>query len=270
MRKYSGSTARWLWTALALVLTLFPVYWTFVLATQDPVDSFGSPKLIYLPDFSAFAEVWADQGFISAVLMSLATATITVVLALVVVVPAAYILATRRVRAQTGLLGWLFIAYLFPDFLIAIPLYSVLQNIGIYDTALGLALAYQGLMTPLAMWLLLAFFRSIPEELAQAAKLDGCSAWSTLRHIYLPLVMPGIATVAILIAVNVWNEVTIALALTSSNPTLPIVVASYKGYAALQWDQLAAATLLSMIPVVIFAVFAQRHIVRGLTAGIEK
>lgn len=270
MPKVFASSIKWLWVVFALILTLFPLYWAFVLATQNPVDSFGAPKIFYVPDFGAFGKVWADRGFVAAILMSLATTAITVTLVLVVVVPAAYILVNRRVRARTGLLGWLFIAYLFPDFLIAIPMYSVLQNVGLYDTALGLALAYQGFMTPLAMWLLIAFFRAVPEELAQAAKIDGCSAWTTLRVICLPLVMPGIATVAILVAVNIWNEVTIALALTSANPTLPIVVASYKGYAAVQWDQLAAAILLSLIPVVAFAVFAQRHIVRGLTAGIER
>jgi len=265
-----GGILRWVFLGLAVVAVLFPLYWTFALATQDPVDSFGTPQFLFVPRFDAFVTVWGDQGFISAALMSLTTTVLTVGLTLAITIPAAYILTRRRVRAQVGLIAWLFVAYLFPDFLIAIPLYAVLQNIGLYDSALGLALAYQGFMAPLAMWLLLAFFRSVPEELAQAATLDGCSAWQTLRRVYLPIVMPGVATVAILVSIQVWNEVTIALALTSSNPTIPIVVASYKGYAALKWDQLAAASLLSMLPVVIFAMFAQRQIVRGLTAGVGK
>ncbi|MDR1392918.1 MAG: carbohydrate ABC transporter permease [Bifidobacteriaceae bacterium] len=266
----AGAVARWALLIAAIAAVAFPIYWAFALATQDPVDSFGSPRFFYIPKFDSFATVWSDRGFIRATLMSLATVSLTVALCLAITVPAAYILTRRRVRAQTGLIGWLFVAYLFPDFLIAIPLYAVLQSMRLYDSAPGLALAYQGFMAPLAMWLLLAFFRGVPEELAQAATLDGCSTWATLRRIYLPLTGPGIATVAILVAINVWNEVTVALALTSSNPTLPILVASYKGYAALKWDQLAAASLLSIVPVLIFAVFAQRHIVRGLTAGMEK
>lgn len=253
-----------------MALTVFPLYWTFVLATRDPVDSFGAPQFVFVPEFSAFATVWADQEFVAAALMSVRVAALTVVISLLVAVPAAYILVRRRVRLRVGLLTWLLVAYLLPDFLVAIPFYAIFQNVGLYDSALGLALAYQVFMAPLAVALLVAFFREVPTELAEAAVLDGCTDWATLRHVHLPIVRAGVATVAILIAINVWNEVTIALALTSAHPTIPIAVASYKGYAALKWDQLGAASLLSMVPVIVFAVFAQRHIVRGLTAGIGK
>ncbi|CAN5257013.1 carbohydrate ABC transporter permease [soil metagenome] len=270
MARRAGSLAKWIYLAIALIVTIFPLYWVFCIATQDPVKSFGVPRFFFVPDFSAFAVVWNDQGFGPAALMSASTVAITLALTLAVTVPAAYILTRRKVRSSTGLLGWLFVAYLFPDFLVAIPLYSVLQSLGLYDTAPGLAIAYQAATIPLAMWLLLAFFRTVPVELAEAATLDGCSSWMTLRHVYLPLLVPGIATTSIIIAVNVWNEVTIALALTSSHPTIPILASSYKGYAAVHWDQVGAASLLSALPVLLFAVFAQRYIVRGLTAGVER
>jgi len=270
VRRRAGTFATGAYLSIAIIVTVFPVYWTFCIATQDPVAAFGSPKFLFVPDFSAFAIVWNDQGLADAFLMSASTVAITLTLTLAVVVPAAFILTRRRVRARTGLMGWLFVAYLFPDFLVAIPLYSVLQSIGLYDSALGLALAYQASTLPLAMWLMLAFFRTLPAELSEAARLDGCDAWQTLRHISLPLVVPGIATTAIILAVNIWNEVTIALALTSANPTIPILASHYKGYASVHWDQLAAAALMTTIPVIIFAVFAQRYIVRGLTAGVER
>ena len=252
----------------ALIATIEPLYWIFILSTQDPAASFGRPKFFYYPNFSSFSTVWSDRDFIAATRMSIVTGLLTVSIALLVTIPAAYILTKRQVRRKSGLLGWFFVAYLFPDFIIALPLYSVLQNMGLYDTAIGLALAYQGFMAPLSMWLFMAFFKTIPEELGQAAKIDGCSEWVTLRRIYLPLIRPGVATVAILVAINVWNEVTISLALTSSNPTVPIVVSAYKGYAALRWDQLSAAILLSVIPVLIFSTLAQKQIVKGLTEGV--
>ncbi|BBY66564.1 carbohydrate ABC transporter permease [Mycolicibacterium helvum] len=265
-----ASLGKWTFLGMAVLLTLFPLYWTFCIATQDPVATFGEPRFIFTPRFSAFETVWNDQGFIQALGMSALTVGITLVITMVVVIPAAFILTRREVRARTGLLAWLFVAYLFPDFLVAIPLYSVLQSIGLYDTALGLALAYQTAAVPLAMWLMLAFFRALPPELSEAATLDGCSTWRTLRYVSLPLVIPGIATTAIILAVNMWNEVTIALALTSANPTIPILASRYKGYASVHWDQLAAAALLTSAPVLLFAVFVQRYIVRGLTAGIER
>ena len=268
MLRRTGALGRAITVAIAIFVTVAPFYWIFVLSTQDPASSFGEPRFFYHPIFSAFKTVWLDRDFIAATRMSVITGLLTVLISLAVSIPAAYILVKRKVKRRSGILSWLFIAYLFPDFIIALPLYSVLQNMGLYDTSLGLALAYQGFMAPLAMWLLMAFFTAIPDELGQAAKIDGCSEWATLRRIYLPLVRPGVATVAILVAINVWNEVTIALALTSSNPTLPIVVSSYKGYAALRWDQLSAAVLLSVIPVLIFSTLAQKQIVKGLTEGI--
>lgn len=263
------TTLRWLWILIALVATIFPIYWLVVLSTQSTANATGM-SLIYVPRFDAFAEVWQNAAYLDSLLMSVLVVALTVALSLLVVVPAAYALTRFRIRARVGIVAWLLISYLLPDFLIAIPLYAIYQNIGLYDTAPGLAIAYQVFMAPLAMWLLLGFFRDVPEELAEAAKLDGCTDLGTLVRVYLPVVGPGIATTAVLIATTVWNEVTIALALTLNNPTVPIQVASYRGYGSVQWDTLAAAALIATAPVVLFAVFAQRFIVRGLTAGIGK
>lgn len=258
---------RWAVIAVALLLTLFPFYWTISLATQKTASAFGSPRFLYVPDLSAFREVWNDSAFVASLAMSLATVLLTVVIALAVAVPAAYALTRFRLRARSGLVTWLLLAYLLPDFLVAIPMYALLQDVGLYDSPLGLGLTYQVFMTPLAMWLLLRFFEEVPGELAEAASIDGASSFQVLTRIYLPIVRPGIATTGVLIAITVWNEVTIALALTLNHTTVPIAVAAYKGYASVEWDQLAAASLMAMAPVAVFAVIAQRFIVQGLTAG---
>lgn len=261
---------RWGFIILALIATLFPFYWTIVLSTQNTAQAFSSPSFFYVPTFDAFVKVVQNNDYMASLGMSAMSVALTVLLSLLVAVPAAYTLTRFRVRARTGLILWLLIAYLLPDFLVAIPLYSLLQNLGLYDGPLGLALAYQIFMIPLAMWLLLRFFAEVPEELAEAAHLDGARNFQIMTKIYLPIVRPGIATTAILIAITVWNEVNIALALTLNHPTVPIAVATYKGYASIQWNELAAASLIAMAPVVIFAMFAQRYIVSGLAAGIGK
>lgn len=265
-----GVIGRRLFLAGALLVTVFPFYWTFVLATRHTVEAFAGPVLFFMPSFDSFVTVWQDQNFVKSMLMSSAVVALSVLIALVVAVPAAFVLTRHRVKSRTGILVWLLIAYLLPDYLIAIPMYAIYQNIGLYDTAIGLAITYQVFMAPLAMWLLLRFFQDVPRELSEAAYIDGCSDWQILWRIYLPIVTPGIATTAILIAMTVWNEVTIALALTTNNPTVSIAVSAYKGYASIKWDQLAAASLFAAIPVVLFALVAQRFIVRGLTAGIGK
>jgi ABC-type glycerol-3-phosphate transport system permease component len=261
---------RWVLLGIAVIATVFPLYWTVVLATRSTADAFGDPSFVYLPSFDSFATVWQNQDFVASIGMSAAVVSVTVAIVLLITVPAAYILTRRNVRARTGIIAWLLIAYLLPDFLIAIPLYSLYQNMGLYDSVLGLALAYQVFMAPLAMALLLKFFQDVPKEIAEAAHVDGCTEFQTLVRIYLPVVMPGIATTAILVAITVWNEVTIALALTASHPTVAIAVTTYKGYASIQWDQLAAASLVAVLPVLVFAMLAQRMIVRGLTAGMGK
>lgn len=259
----SGSILRGVFIVAALIATLFPFFWTLKLATQSSQDSFGL-------SFEAFAEVWNNSDFVGSLIMSIMTVLATVVLSLLVTVPAAFALVRFRVRGRVPLIFWLLLAYLLPDFLIAIPMYVLLQNIGLYDNPLGLALAYQVFMIPLAMWLLLRFFEDVPVELAEAATIDGASHFQTLLRVYLPVVRPGVATTAILIAITIWNEVTIALALTLNHPTVPIAVAAYKGYASIEWNELAAASLLAMAPVVLLAIFAQRHIVSGLTMGTGK
>lgn len=266
----TGKTFRWLFIVLAAVATIFPFYWAISLATQSTAESFGKPKFFHAMDFSAFKAVWHDAEFLNSLMMSLMTVLTTVLITLAVTVPAAYVLTRYDVKAKTPLIGWMLIAYLLPDFLVAIPMYALLQNVGLYDTPLGLALAYQVFMTPLAMWLLLQFFDEVPSEIAEAASIDGASTRQVLIRVYLPIVRPGIATTAVLVAIMVWNEVTIALALTLQNTTVPVAVASYKGYASVQWDQLAAASLLAMLPIVVFAMFAQKHIVAGLAAGVGK
>lgn len=265
-----GTVARWLLLAVAILLTLFPLYWTVVLATRKAVDAFSDPVFFFVPSFASFAEVWQNQDFVASLAMSASVVGLTVAIVLLISVPAAYIFTRRNIRAKSGIFSWLLIAYLLPDFLIAIPMYSIYQNVGLYDSALGLAIAYQVFMAPLAMGLLLKFFQDVPKELAEASIVDGCSEFQTMWRIYLPVVMPGIATTAILVAITVWNEVTIALALTSNNPTVAIAVTTYKGYASIQWDQLAAASLIAVFPVLIFAMLVQRLIVKGLTAGIGK
>lgn len=270
-RKYLiGQTARWIVILAALLATVFPFYWLFVLSTRSSAEALDSPQLFYVPDFSSFVTVWTNSDFISAVAMSTATTVLTVVLALGIAVPASFILVRHRIRGRVGLIGWLLVAYLLPDFLVAIPMYAILQSAGLYDNAIGLAIVYQVFMAPLAMWLLLGFFAEVPTEIAEAATIDGCGDSATLGRVYLPLVMPGVATTAIIVGMLAWNEVTVALALTIRHPTLPIVVSSFKGYASIAWGQTAAASLLVTLPVFVFALFAQRQIVAGLTAGIGK
>jgi ABC-type glycerol-3-phosphate transport system permease component len=266
-----------LWTAYAIALlatlvSLFPLYWLFVISTKTPREAFETPpQLIYVPDFSKYAEVWNTAGFADAYLNSIQVVLLGVALTILIATPAAYAIIRFRVRGVRYLRFWLLLAYTTPEFLFVIPMYVLYIQLGVYDTVAGLAVIYQVFAIPFAIWLIQSFLLEVPRELGDSARVDGCSELQTLIKVYLPLAAPGLAATAILVGINMWNEVTIALSLTfDESRTVQIAIAGFRGYAAIRWQEMAAAAVMAVVPMVIFAGIAQRYIVKGLTFGAVK
>ena len=150
-------------------------------------------------------------------------------------------------------------------------MFSLYQWTGLYETYLGLALMYQVHVLPLSIWLLSSFFREINPAIDEAARIEGCSHWQILTRIYIPCTLPGLVATAILNAIWIWNELAIALGLTFSNAqTVTLGVTSFRGYAALDWGAMTAASIVAIIPMLLFALVAQKHIVKGITLGAVK
>jgi ABC-type glycerol-3-phosphate transport system permease component len=271
-RRRVGTAVAYVITAGAIILTLFPLYWLFVISTKTPREAFQTPpNLIYVPDFSKYVSIWGSAGFAQAFLNSLIVVFTGVVLALLIAGPAAYAMVRFRIRGGRWVRLWLLLAYATPEFLFVIPMYVLYQQFGLYDTQIGLALIYQVFAVPFATWLLQAFFEEVPRELGDAARVDGCSELETLIRIYLPLAAPGLAATAVLVGINMWNEVTIALALTFDHgKTVTIAVAGFRGYAAIRWQEMAAAAVTAIAPMIVLAAVAQRYLVKGLTFGAVK
>jgi ABC-type glycerol-3-phosphate transport system permease component len=271
-RRRLGDAAAYAIAIAATIVTLFPLYWLFVISTKPPREAFKSPPdLIYVPDFSKYVEVWGTAGFARAFLTSVIVIVLGVTLALLVATPAAYALVRFRIRAGRLVKVWLLLAYAIPEFLFVIPMYVLYQSIGLYDTQIGLALIYQVFAVPFAVWLIQSFFMEVPPDLGDAARVDGCSESQSLLRIYLPLAAPGLAATAVLVGINMWNEVTIALSLTfDQSKTVPIAVAGFRGYAAIRWQEMAAAAVMAVVPMIAFAALAQRYLVKGLTFGAVK
>jgi multiple sugar transport system permease protein len=257
---------------IAIVLTLFPILWIFSISIKTQRDAFAIPPVwIFEPIWKNYAEIWQTSGFGDAFLNSIIVTTIGVLIALAVGIPAAYALNRLTFGGKQPMMIWLLLCYMFPQFLFIIPMYVLYQNIGLYDTQIGLALVYQVLVLPLAIWLLRGFFNEVPSELDDASRIDGCNRLGTIYHVYLPLTAPGIAATAILCAIWIWNELTIALALTfSSARTVTVAVAGFRGYASIDWGGMTAASIVAILPMLIFAAIAQRYIVKGLTLGAVK
>ena len=254
---------------MAILLTLFPIVWLLSVSLKTQRDAFAMPpKLIFEPIADHFLGLLDRPGFVEAFMNSVYVTALGVIIAIVIAVFASYGIHRFNFHGKRLFGVWLLLAYMLPEFLFIIPMYVLYQRIGWYDSHIGLALVYQVHSLPFAIWLIRSFFKEVPAELDDAARIDGCGHLKTLRHVYIPLAAPGISATAILTAIWIWNELTIALSLTFSNAqTITVAVASFRGYTSINWGQMSAASIVAIVPMLVFSIFAQKYIVKGLTLG---
>ena len=254
---------------LAILLTLFPIVWLLTVSLKTQRDAFAMPpKLLFQPIADHYFGLLERPGFVDAFRNSVSVTVLGVAIAIVIAIFASYGIHRFRFRGKRLFGAWLLLAYMLPEFLFIIPMYVLYQRLGMYDTHIGLALVYQVHSLPFAVWLIRSFFKEVPAELDDAARIDGCNQLRTLWHVYIPMAAPGIAATAILTAIWIWNELTIALSLTFSEAqTITVAVASFRGYTSINWGGMAAASIVAVAPMLLFAVVAQKYIVKGLTLG---
>lgn len=270
--KFLSQLGRYTVAITAAVVSFFPILWIAMIALKDRNDAFAMPPVwFFTPVWEHFEKAWMTSGFSGAFLNSVLVCVIGNLLAFAIGIPAAYMLNQRRMPGRKAILVWLLISYMLPEFLFVIPVYVLYQQIGLYDTVIGLAVIYQIFTLPFTIWLVRAFFADVPASLAEAARLEGATTWQIIWKIYVPIAAPGLAATAILNAIKMWNELTIALALTFNNAqTVTLAVAGFRGYASIDWGAMSAASIIVIMPMAMFAILAQRHIVQGLSLGSVK
>jgi multiple sugar transport system permease protein len=222
--------------------------------------------------FANYRSVLHSASFLHAIVNSILVAIGTTVLSLAIGASAAFALARLTFPGRRLLLGATLAISMFPPIATASPLYLVLRSLGLRDHTAGLVLPYTTFALPLAIWLLTSFFREIPEELYKAARVDGCTPFQAFRRVILPLAAPALASTAILVFIASWNEFLFALTLLSSpsQQTIPVAVSLFAGEHEQPWGEIAAASTIASVPLVIATVAFQRRIVAGLTAGAVK
>lgn len=255
-----------------IVFSLFPVYWVLATSLKTKRDGLANPPLwLFDPTAANYLKLWTHDTFKYTFLNSVIVTGIGVALSLAIAIPTAYAIVRMKVRGQNLVGVWLILAYMLPEFLFVLPMFSLYQLTGLYDTHVGLALMYQVHVLPLSIWLLSSFFRETNPAIDEAARIEGASNWQILTRIYVPCTLPGMVATAILNAIWIWNELAIALGLTFSKAqTITLGVTSFRGYAALDWGAMTAASIIAIIPMLLFAIIAQKHIVKGLTLGAVK
>jgi ABC-type glycerol-3-phosphate transport system permease component len=268
------SPGRWtIVTGVLVAALLFPLCWV-VLASFTPeqrlFDSAGLvPGGLILDHYRALFE---QRAFWVPVRNSLVVAAATTALALALGAPCAYAIARLEFRGQRVLLAGVLAVAMFPQVSMVSPLYLVMRELHLLNSYPGLVLPYLTFAMPLTIWLLVAFFRQLPRDLEDAARLDGAGRLRILWEIILPLASPGLATSAILTFLYSWNEFLFALSFTlgPERYTVPVAITLFRGQYQVPWGQILAAAVVATAPVAAIVLIAQRRIVSGLTAGAVK
>lgn len=262
--------------ALLLFIALFPIYWLLVMAIRQTNEMTGHISLIPRALTGVhFRELFTSRGFGTAIVNSLQTTFGSLIISLVVGITCAYILARRRFRfgLKRPLTYWVLLVRVLPPVAFTIPLYIMFNKLGILNTKLPVMLACVLINVPLIIWFLISFFQDLPEEVEESAKVDGASEWKMFTRIVLPLVLPGIAAVAMLSFMYAWNEYTYTVIFTRSpaNSTIPLALALLSADdAATNFGLVAAGGVISVIPITLFVIFAQNYLISGLSSGAVK
>lgn len=263
----------WALLAAALILYGFPFIYLLLTSFKTPLEAISVPPEVLPTQWTLenYVSALSREGVPAALVNSVVTAVISTVLSLVLAVPAAYAITRFRTPSGRVFIVAALVTRMVPTIAVGAPLVEIMRNLGITDTSFGLALAHTTISLPLSIWLMASFFEAVPDELDEAAKVDGCSRLQALWRVVIPVVTGGVAVTAIFAFLASWNEFLFALLLTSVRAqTTPIVIANFQSQFGLDWGGMTALAAVYSIPVILLTLFLQRHIVAGLTLGAVK
>ena len=258
---------------LICAVALSPILWIGTQAFKSYFDTIVvPPKVFFTPVLDNFRQVLAKLGFLASIRDSFIMAAGSSILGLLLGTPCGYALARLRYRGSEGVGFFLLITRMVSPIVIIIPLNRAFQFFGLIDTHVGLILAHTFINIGLVVWMMRGFFQDIPDSLEEAARLDGCSNIQAFYKVALPTTAPGLAATTIFCFLFSWNELMMALTLTSLQVrTTPVfIISEFVGYLAVEWGLLSAAGILIVLPMLIFVVAIQKNLVRGLTMGAVK
>lgn len=274
--KHSVKSKFW-WTIANILVVLYaiiPLLWIISLSFKPASSVTDGSFIPHEWTWENYSGIFSTGAFTSALRNSIGVGLITTLIAVALGTMAAYAVARLAFPGKKLLVGAALLIAMFPQVSLVTPLFNIERSVGLFDTWPGLILPYITFALPLAIYTLSAFFREIPWELEKAAKMDGATPWQAFRKVIAPLAAPGVVTAAILVFIFAWNDLLLALSLTSTNRaiTAPVAIANFTGSSQFEepTGSIAAAAVVITIPIIIFVLFFQRRIVAGLTSGAVK
>ena len=260
------------------VFSLFPIVWMVLLALKSDAEQ-TSTYFAFSPTFSNFGTVLSQRGtdltsvdFTSSLLTSLINCGGAVIVSLVIGIPAAYAAGRWQYKGSNDLMFQMLSFRFAPELMVIVPLFVIYNQVGLFDSTLGMIWVLQLVSMPLVVWILRSYFQDLPEDLEQAALLDGYTRTRAFVMVALPLVRPGIAAAALLAFIFAWNNYVFPLILSDSNAsTVTVAITKYLGGGGQAYYNLtAAAAVIAALPPLILALTIQRYLVRGLSFGAVK
>ena len=259
---------------LACLWMLFPIYWTLTTAfkTRESILD-ATPDLVpTLITFDHFQAIFSESvGIQQNVFNSTLVAVSSVGIGILVGVPAAYALSRMDVPRKTDVGFWILSTRMAPPLAILIPLVGFYFTVGIGQGLVGLTVTHLLITLPLIIWIVKGFIDELPDSLEESAMVDGCNRMQALRTVVFPLVAPGVAAAAFIAFIFSWNNYVLALYLTTgASSTLPIAVSNSVGTYSIQWGQLGAAVIVTILPPVVLSLLIRNYLVAGMTMGAVK
>jgi multiple sugar transport system permease protein len=257
--------------AAICLLFLFPFLWMFLVSLRRRVDVLQPGKIFAPLTFENYRSLFGFGGiadfFGNSIIVALCSTLISLVLGSI----AAYGFARYNWKKREDRAFWVLSQRFLPPMAVVIPYFLMASLAGLLDTRLVLIICYTTFNIPFTIWMMRGFIEDLPIELEEAAFVDGCTRLQTMLRIVLPLTLPGMAATAIFCVINSWNEFVFANYLTSIHAkTAPTSVMMYLSVSGVKWGEMAATGVLAVLPVLVFAVAAQKYMIRGLTFGAVK
>ncbi len=256
----------------AALITFFPIFWMVLTSFKTELQAIATPpQLIFEPTLENYALINERTDYLRHAINSIITSFGGTALALLIAIPSAYAMAFSPGRFTKDILLWMLSTKMLPAVGVLMPIYLLSQMLGLLDTRFVLVVIYALINLPIVMMILFTYFKEIPKEILEAARMDGCSVFSEITEVVMPLAWGGIASTALLSIVLCWNEAFWSIVLTSADSgTLVALVASFSSPEGLFWAKLSAVSTLACAPIVILGWFCQKQLVAGLTFGAVK
>jgi sorbitol/mannitol transport system permease protein len=251
----------------------FPILWTVLTSFKTELEAFSTPPKFLFFEWTTenYAVVDERSDYFRFAMNSVILALGSTFIALLFAIPAAWAMAFAPAKRTKDLLLWMLSTKMMPPVGALIPIYLIFRDTDLLDSRAGLVAVLFLLNLPIVVWMLYTYFKEIPGEILEAARMDGASLWKELVFVLAPMAVPGIASTLLLNVILAWNEAFWTLNLTTSDAApLTVFIASYSSPEGLFWAKLSAASTMAIAPILILGWFAQRQLVRGLTFGAVK